>query len=122
MTDLGSRQASGTLDSTGANPFGNGLWVVAFTPTIWARATGRLQVYGAVVSGVGGLGPAQPAKAAVYIETAQRGNVPRVDTNEYDPQNPYELDAGETLFFYYSVGTAPKPMITVWIRTPPELS
>lgn len=112
---LGSRQATGVLDNTGTNPFGNGFWCVTFDPAILSVSTGEFEIYHIALNGPLG------SYFRVYIDRTFYDNNQHGDVNSWDPNNAMELNGGETVYFYFNSSQAPAPTITLWLRQPPIL-
>jgi hypothetical protein len=112
VTELGFRQATGALSNDNTNPFGNGLYAVAFTPQIFAFSANEFEVYHISLTGPAG------SQLRVYVNSTFYDTTVRGDLNSWDPSNPLHMYGGQTLFFYWNAGTGSVPFVTVWCRTP----
>lgn len=110
MRELGFRQASGIIISDNTNPFGNGLYAVRFTPELFAFSANEFEVYHMSVTGPGG------SALQVWVNTTFYDTTPRGDINSWDPSNALHMYGGQTLNFYWSLGTGTVPFVTVWCR------
>ena len=112
MTDLGSRGKTGSIDNTGFNPYGLGLYSVEFTPKDFAVGANIFEVYHIAVKGPAG------STLEVWINQTFYSATPRGDINDWDPNIPLVLRGGQSLIFYWNSNAAPVPLVTVWMRTP----
>jgi hypothetical protein len=113
--ELGSRIARTAIDNTGRNPYGNGLWVGTVDPVIWVYGTNPFEIYHISVRGPVG------STLEVWIDQTFYSATPRGDINEYDPTHPIQMNGGQTLYFFWNVGGATSPLVTVWAREPAVL-
>jgi hypothetical protein len=111
VTFLGSRVATGRLDSTNINPYGNGLWRVVFDQRVLAIATNAIEVYHISLTGPAG------STLQMFIDRTFYDTTPRGDLNSYDPTNPLILRGGQELNFFWNSSATPVPSVTIWIRT-----
>lgn len=113
MTDLGSRNSPpAIIDNGDRNPYGNGFWSIEFDPARFGFASNNFEVYHIALKGPAG------SSFQVFTNTTFYSTSPRGDLNEWDPNQPLFMNAGQSLFFYWNSAAAPSPMVTVWCRTP----
>lgn len=117
MSDLGFRQASGTIDNSGLNPYGNGFFSATFTPQIFATAANVFEIYHISLKGPVG------STLEVWVNSAFWETTPRGDINSYDPKNALRMMGGQSLIFYWNsagaiVSGINAPLVTVWMREP----
>lgn len=111
MGDLGFRQASGVLSTDGTNPYGNGFWVVAFTPAVLAVPTGTFEVYHLALTGPLG------SQVKVYVDRTFYDVTNHGDVNSWDPQHTLHLiGGGQTVNLYWNTGNTPVPQVTLWLQ------
>lgn len=108
---LGSRQASGIIDNSGYNPYGNGFWCVTFDPRIFAMSSNAFEIYHIALKGPSG------SMLEVWIDRTFYETTPRGDVNSWDPNNAMELTGGSTVYFYWNSSATPAPLITVWLQS-----
>ena len=107
---LGFRQATGRLSTDGQNPFGNGRWVATFDPKLFAVSTNAFEVFHIALTGPLG-SQLQVWVDRTFYEITQHG-----DVNSWDPNHPLHMNGGQTLYFYWNLGTTPTPFVTVWLQ------
>lgn len=112
---LGTREATGEIDNTGANPFGDGFWSVRFDPQKFAVSTGEFEIYHVALTGPLG------SRVQWWIDRTFFDITNHGDVNSWDPNEPCHLMAGSTVYFYWNTGATPQPAVTVWLRLPPIL-
>ena len=111
MANLGFRQATGVLSTTGANPYGNGLWTVTFDPKVLAVPTGSFEVYHMALKGPVG------SQVQVYVDQTFYDITNHGDINSWDPVNTLHLiGGGQTIYLYWNSSVAPAPTVTIWLR------
>lgn len=105
---LGSRAAAGST-TLYASPRGAGLWTVRFGPRdLYPDA---FEVYHITLIGPGG-------DFWVYIDDALYSVADRGDINEWDPQHPMFVRPGQSISFYWSIGTGSAPTVWLYARQP----
>ena len=106
---LGSRYAQGQPDISGLN---SGNWTVAFTAPTLNVNIAFFEIHHIVVKGAPG------TTFTVWINNRQWGAAARGDINEWDPNQPMQLNPGDDVLFMYSdpVTDGKPPVITVWLR------
>ena len=107
---LGSRTATGALDTTGQNP---GNWTVQFPPNLLSVTVTEFEVYKMIVTG-----GAPRATFNVFVDVHQWDVAVYAVNNSWDPQQPLLMRFGETLLFFYSDPASDgfQPTITIWLR------
>lgn len=110
-TYLGSRQATGVIDNTGQNPYGNGFWCCTFDSKVFAASANAFEIYHIALKGPSG------SKLEVWVDRTFYDTTPHGDVNSWDPNETLHLMGGQTLYFYWNSANAPAPMVTVWLRT-----
>ncbi len=111
MTFLGNRVATGTIDNTGANPYGPGFWRVKFDQRVLALSTNAFEVYHIALTGPAG------SSLQMLIDRTFYDTTPRGDLNSYDPVNPLIMRGGQELNFYWNSSSLPAPSVTIWLRS-----
>ena len=107
---LGSRFATGALDTTGNNP---GNWTVTFDPAAINVNVPQFEIWHIIVKGA-----SSKATFNVFINSNQFSiNVYGV-ANEWDPQTPLVARPGVYIYFYYTTPATDgfQPTITIWLR------
>lgn len=106
---LGSRQATGTVDTTGLNP---GNWTVAFDAAVLAINIPYFEIYKMIVTGAPG------STFTVWVDNRRWDIAQRGDLNSWDPQQPLQLQPGLAVYFMYSDPTSDNtpPTVTIWLR------
>jgi hypothetical protein len=112
---LGSRAATGVVDNSGFNPFGNGLWCATFDPHIFAVSTGEFEIYHLALKGPNG------SRVQWFVDRTFYDITNHGDVNSWDPNEPCHLLGGESVYFYWETAATPTPSVTVWLRQPPIL-
>jgi len=107
---LGSRQASGIAATTlRPNLYVAAGWVVHFPsdelPPI------DCEIYHAAARGPGGT-------FVMYIGDSFYDIGERGDINAYHPSNPAYVRRGESVTFYWSIGTGTAPLVWLYLRQP----
>jgi hypothetical protein len=103
--DLGPRTGVVSKDPT------TGFWVVSFTPDNIASRLSLIECYHIYLTGPAG------SSFDVMRNSQFWGASPNGYKNEWDPQQPMPLRAGDTVTFKYSTGADPQPQVTMWLRT-----
>lgn len=106
---LGHRRQTGFLDAQ--NPRGAGFWTVRWRPQ--DLYPGAFEVYHAALQGPGG-------NFWVYLDDVFYSAAVRGDINEYDPIHPMFVRAGQTISFYWSIGSGTAPTVTLFAQQPRE--
>lgn len=76
-----------------------------------AAGYGNFECYHIAIQGPAG------STFQVYIGNDFYDFVPRGDINSWDPSQPMQLVSGQTVYFYWSVGTgAPIPIVQMFFR------
>lgn len=115
MTYLGSRASPpAVLDNNDINPYGNGLWVIQFTPEIFALGANAFEVYHMALLGPSG------SEVDVYINRTFYDTTVRGDKNSWDANSPLYMIGGQTLNFFWNSAKTPAPKVTLWMQTPRE--
>jgi hypothetical protein len=105
--DLGPRSAFGVLDPS--NPLGAGNWTVTFPPSVLTITTPQFEVYHIALTGPGGF-------FSVFRNEDFWDTSLLATQNSWDPSQPMLLRSGDTVFFYFSIGTGTRPQVTLWLR------
>ncbi len=111
---LGQRTAIGVTDTTGNNP---GNWTVTFQPSDMASNLAVVEVYKIVLSGPKG------SIFEWFIDVQQWDVAQRGDFNSWDPVQPLQVSAGQSMFFYWLIASTqrPAPQVTLWLRYDADL-
>lgn len=110
--ELGLRQTFGAIDNSGRNPYGVGRYTAVFDPKILAMTANTYEIYHMALRGPSG------STLEVWIDQAFYETTPRGDLNSWDPSQPLYMRGGQTLYFFWSLGGATPPFVTIWCRTP----
>jgi hypothetical protein len=109
--DLGPTQKlTATPDTSGANPYGTGLWTVTFAAADLGFRVGQAELYQANIDGPIG------SSFQVWRNLRQWSIVAQGWANAYDPQQPMLLRYGDQVAFYWNSSATPAPTATLWLR------
>ena len=104
-------QASETATTSIFNPYILGGYVVKFGPQQIGISIGDFECYHIVISGPAG------SSFQIYIGDKFYDFVQNGDINSWDPSQPMKLAYGNTVYFYWSVGTGtPIPTVTMYFQ------
>lgn len=114
--DLGPTQKlTGTHDTSGANPYGTGMWSVIFAAADLGFRVGQAEMYQANIDGPIG------SSFQVWRNLRQWSIVAQGWANSDDPTQPMLLRNGDQVAFYWNSSAAPAPTATLWLRYDTEL-
>ena len=104
-------QASATATTGIYNPYVSGGYVIKFDPPTIGISIGNFECYHIVISGPAG------SSFQIYIGDKFYDFVENGDINSWDPSQTMKLVYGNTVFFYWSVGTGtPIPTATMYFQ------
>jgi hypothetical protein len=108
---LGPATADGQVDTSGRNPFGNGNFTVAIDQTALGVNLPTYECYHIVIDGPIG------SSFQVYIASNFYDNVQQGWKNSWDPSQTMKLQLGQTIYFFWNVGTGtPVPTVTMYLQ------
>lgn len=110
MGFLGWRSATGVVDNSGNNPYGTGKYTATIDPKVFAVAANTFEIYHMAITGPAG------SQCQVFVDRTFYDITPRGDINSWDPNQTLHMIGGQTLYFYWNLGTGASPQVTVWLQ------
>ena len=113
---LGHADQDGII-APATDPSHAGNWVVTFQQSDIGISLPEYECYRIVLKN----GP-PGSSFTIYIGNAFYDSVTPGDTNSWDPNNPMKLQAGDSIYFYWNIGTPNfAPMVTMYFQEPAKL-
>lgn len=110
MGTLGNRIGVVAIDNSGNNPYGNGMWAATFDARTFAVSANSFEIYHMALTGPAG------SSLQVWVDRLFYDATSSGDLNSWDPNKNLRMQGGQTLYFYWSLGSSPTPTVTVWLQ------
>jgi len=110
---LGTRRSPlAKISNDDTNPWGNGFWVIEYTPYEINVGSGACEMYHLTVKGPTG------SQLQVYVNQTFWEITNRGDINSWDSSNALYIPGGQSLLMYWDSAATPAPTATIWLRVP----